>query len=145
MPMASCDFHRSWPASPGRTNASAISASAVGGSGSRSGGKARLGIMTSLARHPDGLLFPELKDLCALTDGNLSRHLQVLHEGGLVEIWKGTRRNRPQTLCRLTPEGHRRFLEYISVLESVIADALSAPPIEAAAANPGLSRGLSPA
>jgi DNA-binding MarR family transcriptional regulator len=88
--------------------------------------KARLGIMTSLASHPDGLLFPELKELCALTDGNLSRHLQVLHEEGLVEIWKGSHRNRPQTLCRLTTDGRRRFLEYITVLENVVADALSA-------------------
>jgi DNA-binding MarR family transcriptional regulator len=93
--------------------------------------KARLGIMTSLASHPDGLLFPELKDLCALTDGNLSRHLQVLHEEGLVEIWKGSRRKRPQTLCRLTPEGRRRFQEYIAVLENVIADALAASRTEA--------------
>ena len=45
--------------------------------------KARLGIMTSLATHPKGLLFSDLKELCALTDGNLSRHLQVLHESGL--------------------------------------------------------------
>jgi DNA-binding MarR family transcriptional regulator len=88
--------------------------------------KARLGIMTSLASHPEGLVFPDLRDLCALTDGNLSRHLQVLHEEGLVEIWKGTHRNRPQTLCRLTPEGRRRFAEYIAVLESVIADAVAA-------------------
>lgn len=88
--------------------------------------KARLGIMTSLASHPGGLLFNDLKDLCTLTDGNLSRHLQALHEEGLVEIWKSTRRNRSQTLCRLTPEGRERFLHYISVLESVVADALAA-------------------
>ena len=42
--------------------------------------KARLGILTALATRPDGILFAELKDLCALTDGNLSRHLQVLRE-----------------------------------------------------------------
>jgi len=88
--------------------------------------KARLGIMASLASHPDGLLFPELKELCALTDGNLSRHLQALYDAGLVEIWKGVRRNRSQTLCRLSPEGRRRFHEYINVLESVVADAVSA-------------------
>jgi DNA-binding MarR family transcriptional regulator len=85
--------------------------------------KARLGILASLVTHPDGLLFPELKELCALTDGNLSRHLAVLNEAGLVEVWKGTNRNRPQTLCRLTPEGRKRFLGYVDVLENVIADA----------------------
>jgi DNA-binding MarR family transcriptional regulator len=88
--------------------------------------KARLGILTSLVAQPKGLLFNELKDLCALTDGNLSRHLQVLHEAGLVEVWKGQQRNRPQTLCRMTDEGRRRFLEYINVLENVVADALNA-------------------
>jgi hypothetical protein len=30
--------------------------------------KARLGIMTSLVAHADGLLFGDLKQLCALTD-----------------------------------------------------------------------------
>jgi DNA-binding transcriptional ArsR family regulator len=88
--------------------------------------KARLSIMTSLVAHPRGLLFGDLKELCSLTDGNLSRHLQVLHEAGLVEVWKGFQHNRPQTLCRLTDPGRRRFLEYISVLESVIADAATA-------------------
>ncbi len=108
--------------------------------------KARLGIMTSLVTHPDGLLFPELKELCALTDGNLSRHLQVLHEEGLVEIWKGSHRNRPQTLCRLTPDGRRRFLEYITVLENVVADALSATRAEPGTVpGTGFSGGFSPA
>ena len=88
--------------------------------------KARLGILTSLVAHPRGLVFADLKELCALTDGNLSRHLQVLHEAELIEVWKGFHRNRPQTVCRVTDEGKRRFLDYINVLESVVADALSA-------------------
>src|SRR5262245_21907139 len=82
--------------------------------------KARLGIVTSLATHPGGLLFADLKELCGLTDGNLSRHLQVLHEAGLVEVWKGSHNNRPQTLCRLTAAGRKRLLEYITVLENVV-------------------------
>ena len=40
--------------------------------------KARLGIMTSLVTHSRGLIFSDLKELCQLTDGNLSRHLQIL-------------------------------------------------------------------
>ncbi len=85
--------------------------------------KARLGIMTSLITRPDGLLFVELKQLCALTDGNLSRHMEVLREAGLVEIWKGYDRKRPQTLYRLTADGRRRFVEYLAELERVIRDA----------------------
>ena len=85
--------------------------------------KARLSIMTSLAVHPDGLLFADLKRLCALTDGNLSRHMQLLEEAGLVEVWKGFRNRRPQTLCRLSKTGRKRFEEYINVLERIVADA----------------------
>ena len=92
--------------------------------------KARLGIVTSLATHPNGLLFNDLKDLCSLTDGNLSRHLQILHEAGMVQVWKGYQGVRPQTLIRLTTEGRKRFVEYVTVLESVVTDALkaAAPP-----------------
>jgi DNA-binding MarR family transcriptional regulator len=106
--------------------------------------KARLGILTSLVAHPNGLLFNDLKDLCSLTDGNLSRHLQVLHEAGLVEVWKGLQKNRPQTLCRLTDEGRRRFLEYINVLENVVADALAAAKADNAKSS-ALADGLTPA
>jgi DNA-binding HxlR family transcriptional regulator len=106
--------------------------------------KARLSIVTSLATHPQGLLFNDLKELCALTDGNLSRHLQVLHEAGVVEMWKGFQHNRPQTLCRLTADGRRRFLEYVSVLESVVTDAVKAAKA-APAVVPPLTEGWFPA
>ena len=59
--------------------------------------KARLGLLTSLMAHPKGLAFADLKQLCGLTDGNLSRHLQVLQEAGLVEVTKGYEGNRPHT------------------------------------------------
>jgi DNA-binding MarR family transcriptional regulator len=88
--------------------------------------KARLGLMTSLVSHPTGLLFNDLKELCALTDGNLSRHLKVLQDEGLVEVWKGYKNNRPQTLCRITDSGRDRFLEYIGQLEKVVSDAAAA-------------------
>jgi DNA-binding MarR family transcriptional regulator len=85
--------------------------------------KARLGILASLVTHPDGWRFGELRALCNLTDGNLSRHLEVLREAGLVEIWKGFEHRRPQTLVRLTPEGRRRFIAYLEELEHVLRDA----------------------
>ena len=86
--------------------------------------KARLGILTSLMTRPEGLNFNELKQLCALTDGNLSRHIDVLHEAGLIEVLKGYENNRPKTICKLTPAGRKRFLEYLAELERVIHDAL---------------------
>jgi len=106
--------------------------------------KARLGIVTSLVTHPAGLLFNDLKEMCSLTDGNLSRHLQILHEANFVEVWKGYQGNRPQTLVRLTTDGRKRFLEYIAVLENVVTDALAAPH-QAPQARPSTTEGWSPA
>ncbi|MCR9246234.1 MAG: transcriptional regulator [bacterium] len=88
--------------------------------------KARLGIVTSLAARTEGILFGDLKALCNLTDGNLSRHLTVLQDADIVAIQKGYRGRRPQTLCQLTEEGRRRYLAYIAVLESVLDDATGA-------------------
>jgi DNA-binding MarR family transcriptional regulator len=88
--------------------------------------RARLGVLTSLIGHPKGLLFGDLKQLCALTDGNLSRHLQVLESEKIVQVSKSCQHNRQQTLCRLTPQGRKRYLEYLAVLEQVISDAAAA-------------------
>ena len=84
--------------------------------------KARLGILTSLAAHPEGLSFSDLKELCALSDGNLSRHLQVLEEAKLVEVKKSFRDRRPHTAVRLTVAGRKSFLAYLAELERVIRD-----------------------
>lgn len=88
--------------------------------------KARLGVLTSLMSHPKGLAFGTLRDLCGLTDGNLSRHLQILEDAGLVEILKTFKHSRPLTTCRLTANGRKRFLDYLSVLERVVRDAAPA-------------------
>jgi DNA-binding transcriptional ArsR family regulator len=101
--------------------------------------RARLSVLTSLVGHPKGLLFNDLKELCGLTDGNLSRHLAVLQDAGLVEISKGFERNRPQTVCRITREGRDRYLGYLAVLEQVVKDAAAAVKSEA---QQGPARGL---
>jgi len=85
--------------------------------------RARLSVMTSLIGNPKGLTFNDLKQLCALTDGNLSRHLRVLERGKMVEIVKGHDQNRSLTVCRITPTGRTRYLEYLSTLEQVVRDA----------------------
>lgn len=88
--------------------------------------KARLGILTSLVTHPDGLLFNELKELCNLTDGNLSRHLDMLEEAGYVEVRKQPTGKRPQSLVCLTESGRQRFVDYLAVLEQIVTDAADA-------------------
>ncbi len=85
--------------------------------------RARLSVLTSLVTNPRGLAFGDLKQLCALTDGNLNRHLRVLEKDEMVEIVKKHDRNRPLTICRITASGRARYLEYLETLEQVIRDA----------------------
>jgi DNA-binding HxlR family transcriptional regulator len=102
--------------------------------------KARLSVLTSLVAHRKGLVFGDLKQMCGLTDGNLSRHLQVLEEADLITIEKGYDQNRPQTLCRITAAGRHRYLDYLKVLEQVVRDAAAAA--KSGAAPPAGSRRL---
>jgi DNA-binding transcriptional ArsR family regulator len=88
--------------------------------------RARLGILASLLAHPRGLSFAELLQLCDLTDGNLSRHLQVLQSAKLIAVSRGSGGGRPQTTCRITSLGRRRFLDYLATLERVLLDAADA-------------------
>lgn len=85
--------------------------------------KARLSILTSLVTNPKGLAFSDIKRLCGLTDGNLSRHIKVLQEANLVSVTKGYEGNRPHTSCAITSEGQKQFLNYVTVLEQVVRDA----------------------
>jgi len=103
--------------------------------------RARLSVLTSLITNPKGLTFNDLKQLCSLTDGNLSRHLSVLEKAGMVEVAKGHDRNRPQTICRITPSGRERYLEYLSTLEQVVRDAAKGTKDEPVTS---LGRGLTP-
>jgi hypothetical protein len=102
--------------------------------------RARLSLLSSLATHSNGLAFGELKVLCALTDGNLNRHLLVLEAAKLVSIAKTTDGSRTQTRCRISAVGRRRYLEYLAVLEQVIVDGAAAVRDE-----PAGSRGRDPA
>lgn len=100
--------------------------------------RARLGIVTSLAGHAEGLGFSELKALCGLTDGNLARHLQVLEQAGFVAQRKDQEGRRAITRCRLTELGRARFGAYLAELEAVLEKARA---VEAtASATPSRTR-----
>ena len=101
--------------------------------------RARLSVLTSLITNPKGVSFNDLKQLCSLTDGNLSRHLKVLEADGMVAVVKGLDGNRPLTTCRITAQGRKRYLEYLSTLEQVVKDAVKGAKDEPVA---GLLRGL---
>lgn len=105
--------------------------------------RARLSVLTSLMTHPRGLSFVELKQLCALTDGNLARHLQVLEEEKIVRLTKEEAgEGRALTTARITASGRKRYLEYLTILEQVVKDAAAAEQEDDRAP---VRRGLSPA
>ncbi len=86
----------------------------------------RLAIMSALCAAESGLSFPELKQACNLTDGNLNRHLKVLSENAAIRIKKKFVDDRPRTTVTLSPSGLTRFQDYLSALEAVLLNARTA-------------------
>ena len=82
--------------------------------------RGRLAVCTCLVANPDGLSFKALQDACALTDGNLNRHLFALAETGVVRTARIRGKGRPTTMVRITDAGRARFLAYIDALEAVV-------------------------
>lgn len=64
--------------------------------------------------------FVEIRRITKLSDGNLSRHLQVLEEAQLVSVKKGFAGRRPRTTVRLMAKGRNAFEGEIQILRSVI-------------------------
>jgi DNA-binding MarR family transcriptional regulator len=79
----------------------------------------RLGILT-IAREVDQVEFSYLRDTLDLTAGNLSRHLTVLEEAGLVAIEKGYAGRRPRTWVHLTPQGRTALDEELRLLRRLL-------------------------
>ncbi|WP_448627548.1 winged helix-turn-helix domain-containing protein [Geodermatophilus sp. URMC 64] len=80
----------------------------------------RLGVLT-IALEVDQVEFGYLREALDLTAGNLSRHLTVLAEAGLIEIEKGYAGRRPRTWVRITPEGRTAVAAELRALRSLIA------------------------
>ncbi len=82
--------------------------------------RARLSILSSLASSGFELSFADLKSLCSLTDGNLSRHLHALEQVGIVTTTKDSDSGRSRTMVSLTSSGRKRFLDYVELLEILV-------------------------
>jgi DNA-binding MarR family transcriptional regulator len=82
--------------------------------------RARLGVLALLAPAED-VDFQYLRDALELTDGNLSRHLQVLEDAGYLEIKKGFEGKRPRTRVAITREGLQAFDTEMKTLRELVA------------------------
>ncbi|MEV7033846.1 transcriptional regulator [Streptomyces sp. NPDC093272] len=81
--------------------------------------RVRLGILT-VAREADRVEFGFLKKQLAVTDGNLSRHLKVLEESGMITVEKGYAGRRPRTWVTLTREGARALDAELRALRALV-------------------------
>ncbi|HEU4557292.1 MAG TPA: transcriptional regulator [Longimicrobium sp.] len=81
--------------------------------------RVRLGIVSALAVNAT-LTFNELKDMLALTDGNLSVHARKLEDAGYVECSKTFEGRVPRTEFRLTDGGRRALEAYLNHMEAII-------------------------
>ncbi len=82
--------------------------------------RGRLAVCTCLIANAGGMSFKALQEACALTDGNLNRHLHALAETGVVSLARLRGEGRPTTIVRITEPGRQRFLAYIDELETVV-------------------------
>jgi DNA-binding MarR family transcriptional regulator len=86
--------------------------------------------MSAVCAAEEGMSFSELKTACALTDGNLNRHLKVLQEAGAVDLQKTFVDSKPRTTILLSRKGLARFEEYLGALTEVLKTAKRAIPAE---------------
>ena len=89
----------------------------------------RLGILTITAEARKSE-FGYLREALGLTAGNLSRHLSVLEEAGLVQVEKGYQGRRPRTWVRITGRGRSALAAELDVLAGLVRlrSALGQPP-----------------
>lgn len=81
--------------------------------------RVRLGILAVLSesRRAD---FAYLRDHLELTDGNLSRHLQVLEDAGYVKITKTFENKRPRSWVSATRQGKAAFGAEVATLRALL-------------------------
>ncbi len=65
--------------------------------------------------------FGFIKESLDVTAGNLSRHLDVLEQSGLVTIRKGHVGKRARTWVAITPKGREAFEREVAALRALIA------------------------
>lgn len=79
----------------------------------------RLGVLT-IAAEVRRVEFSYLREALELTAGNLSRHITVLAEAGLVEVEKGYEGRRPRTWVRITKAGRAALAAEMAALGALV-------------------------
>jgi DNA-binding MarR family transcriptional regulator len=91
----------------------------------------RLGILTITAE-AQRAEFGYLREALGLTAGNLSRHLAVLEEAGMIQVEKGYAGRRPRTWVRITGKGRTALTAELATLTELVRRHTAQPGQEAA-------------
>ncbi|MFJ6671949.1 transcriptional regulator [Actinosynnema sp. NPDC091369] len=88
--------------------------------------KHRLGILT-VAAEAKRVEFGYLRSTLELTAGNLSRHIAVLEQAGLVAVEKGYDGKRPRTWVCVTPAGRAALAAEMAALRALLERHVASP------------------
>lgn len=75
----------------------------------------RLAIMSVLVS-VDSADFTYLREKTEATAGNLSVQIGKLRDAGYISVSKSFGESYPQTMCRITETGRRKFADYVAAL-----------------------------
>jgi DNA-binding transcriptional ArsR family regulator len=64
--------------------------------------------------------FTFLREQTGATAGNISIQITKLKEAGYIEVSKKFSGNYPQTICKITPLGKKKFAEYVKALKDYL-------------------------
>ena len=96
----------------------------------------RLGILT-IAAEVHRVEFGYLREVLSLTGGNLSRHITVLTEAGLIEVQKGYDGKRPKTWVSINEAGRTALGKELNALRALVSTHAEPPPRQADEQQPG--------
>ncbi len=74
----------------------------------------------SLLMNVESADFSYIREQTESTAGNLSVQITKLKEAGYIDVVKKFSNNYPQTICRVTPLGRERFIEYVEALKDYL-------------------------
>lgn len=80
----------------------------------------RLGILT-IAAEAGKVDFGYLRKTLDMTAGNLSRHVTILDEAGLIDVEKGYEGKRPRTWISISVAGRKALAKELAALRSLVA------------------------
>jgi DNA-binding MarR family transcriptional regulator len=88
----------------------------------------RLGILT-IAAEVGRVDFGYLRRTLDMTAGNLSRHVTILDEAGLIDVEKGYEGKRPRTWISISPGGRKALAVELAALRALVSAVERAIPV----------------